>query len=103
MYAVIFKAKLAAIDEQYASFAQTLRALAFEKYGCTEFVSASEGGQEIAISYWPSEQAIIEWKNDAQHQTAQKFGQQTWYEAYQVEIVKVLHEYQYPTSGLADD
>ena len=96
MFAVIFKAKMNKVDDEYFEFAKQLRELAFIKYGCTEFVSASEADLEIAISYWQSEADILAWKQDAKHLTAQKFGQERWYESYEVEIVKLVRSYQFP-------
>jgi len=29
-----------------------MRDLAINKYGCSEFISTTEGNNEIAISYW---------------------------------------------------
>ena len=43
MYAVIFKAKLAQIDDAYFKTAKRMRELALGKYGCLEFVSVMEG------------------------------------------------------------
>jgi hypothetical protein len=98
MYAVIFKAKAKNLDsiqqQQYSQMADTLRALAFEKYACIDFISASAGEQEITISYWPDEQSIKRWKNDIQHTLAQQLGSQKWYDSYTVQVLEVKREYQ---------
>ena len=90
MYAVIFKATIAKFDEEYFSTAQRLKDLAFKKYGCRNFISATEGDQEIAISYWGSEQQILDWKNDPEHRHAQKLGQDKWYKSFSVEVCKIV-------------
>ena len=92
MYAVIFKASVAQLDEEYSQVAQRLKTLAFEKYGCREFVSVTEGNEEIAISYWDSEQQIREWKNDPEHRLAQARGREKWYSAFSIEICEVLRK-----------
>lgn len=93
MYAVIFRAEIGAIDEVYAQMASQLRQLAETSYGCTEFISVTEGTTEIAISYWDNEEQIERWRQDSEHLVAQKLGRSTWYRNYQVQIVKIIREY----------
>ena len=90
MYAVIFKATVAEFDEEYFSMAQRLKELAFKKYGCQNFTSATEGDEEIAVSYWESEQQILDWKNDPEHRRAQKLGREKWYKSFSVEVCKIV-------------
>jgi heme-degrading monooxygenase HmoA len=90
MYAVIFKGTVANFDDEYHRMAQRLYDLAFEKYGCRDFVSVIEGDQEIAISYWETEQQIREWKNDPEHSIAKERGRDKWYKSYSVEICKIV-------------
>ena len=52
-----------------------------------------EGDEEIAISYWESEEQILAWKKDGEHLAAQELGRKKWYKAYKVEVVRVLREY----------
>ncbi|MGB5326237.1 MAG: antibiotic biosynthesis monooxygenase [Pseudomonadales bacterium] len=93
MYAVIFKAEVNEIDEAYSAMASRMRELAINEYGCTEFTSCMEGNNEIAISYWPSKEAIKAWKNNSEHQQAQALGKSKWYKSYQVQVVEVLKQY----------
>ncbi len=95
MFAVIFKAKAAKQDELYGKTVKRMRELAFSKYGCLDFVAASEGEQEIAISYWPDEASIIAWKSDPEHSIAQQMGQDKWYSAYDVEVVEIKRRYSF--------
>ena len=99
MYAVIFTATVGEQDARYAEMAATLRDLAMAEFGCTDFVSVTEGEQEIAISYWPDEASIKAWKQQAEHQVAQQLGKDGWYAHYKVEVVKVLRSYQGISSG----
>lgn len=94
MYAVIFRAEVAEVDEQYLSMAQRMRDLAIEEYGCLEFTAVTEGKQEIAISYWESKQQIKAWRENPEHQEAQRLGQSRWYRSYRVQVVKVERDYQ---------
>ena len=95
MYAVIFRAEVAEVDEQYLSMAQRMRDLAIEEYGCLEFTAVTEGKQEIAISYWESKQQIKAWRENPEHQEAQRLGQSRWYRSYRVQVVKVERDYQF--------
>lgn len=93
MYAVIFKAVYKEIDnlsEEYFAMAKQLRLLAQEHYRCQNFVSSTEGNQELAISYWLSLEDIRSWKNDPLHKLAQAKGAEEWYESYSVEIAELI-------------
>jgi len=89
MYAVIFKAELNELDQEYIGSARRMRELAQTKYGCVDFISVTEGTQEISISYWENEEQIKQWKNDPEHITAQQLGRNKWYQSYEVQIVKI--------------
>jgi heme-degrading monooxygenase HmoA len=65
MIAVIFTARTEKLDTEYEKTVSRLRELAFDKYGCLDFISAAQGDREIAISYWESEDAVRRWKLDA--------------------------------------
>lgn len=93
MYAVIFRATLATMDEDYIVTAQKMRELALSRFGCVEFVSAHEGDQEIAISYWESEEAIVAWREHPEHMEAQERGRDHWYRNYSVKVMEVQRAY----------
>ena len=84
MYAVIFRAKIAELDEEYSQVAEKMRELALGKYGCMEFASVMESNEEISISYWDNEDQIKAWKGDSEHLMAQELGRSRWYETYRV-------------------
>ncbi len=90
MYAVIFKATVAEFDDEYFRVAERLKDLAFRKYGCQDFVSVTEGDEEIAISYWQTEQQIRDWKNDPEHRLAQQRGREKWYKSFSIEICEIV-------------
>lgn len=95
MYAVIFRAKAGVQDEEYGNTVAKMRDLAFEKYGCLDFVAVTEGADEIAISYWQNEDDIRRWKSDSDHSLAQEYGRTKWYESYIVQVVEVKREYSF--------
>ena len=99
MFAVIFRAKPAAQNELYNKTVARMRELAFEKYGCIDFISATTGDdQEVAISYWEDEAAILQWRKDAEHQLAQDLGRTQWYDSYHVQVVEIKREYGFSAS-----
>jgi heme-degrading monooxygenase HmoA len=93
MYAVIFRAKIAGLDEEYSRVAQRMKKLALGEYGCIEFVSVTQGSEEIAISYWENEDQIRKWRNNSEHLLAQELGRSKWYASYTVQVVEVIREY----------
>jgi heme-degrading monooxygenase HmoA len=97
MYAVIFRATIAGLDEEYGRVAARMKELALGEYGCIEFVSVTEGSEEIAISYWENEDQIRNWKRNSEHILAQELGRSKWYESYRVQVVKVVREYENKT------
>jgi heme-degrading monooxygenase HmoA len=93
MYAVIFRAQIRKTDDEFLSAASKLRLLATEKYGCLDFISVTEGNQELTVSYWDNEQQIKAWNQDPEHRRAKEQGRNHWYSSYQVQIVEVKREY----------
>lgn len=102
MYAVIFRATLATMDDDYIVTAQKMRELALSQFACVEFVSVHEGDQEIAISYWESEEAIVAWREHPEHLEAQAKGRDHWYLDYSVEVMEVQRAYGSGSQGDTD-
>ena len=93
MYVVIFRARVRALDEEYSKVAGRMRELALSQFGCLEFHAATEGRDEVALSYWPSEDAIRAWKSHPEHVLAQRIGRERWYESYSVQVATITREY----------
>lgn len=93
MYAVIFRALINKLDNDYIETADRMKNLALNKYGCIEFTSVTEENQEIAISYWETEDQIKLWKEDPEHRMAQALGNSRWYKSYHVQVVEIIREY----------
>ena len=92
-YVVIFKAKTKALDHAYYATAQLLREKALTQFNCQKFETISEQNFEIALSYWYSLSDIQAWHQDAEHQVAQQFAKEHWYQFFSVEICKVERHY----------
>jgi heme-degrading monooxygenase HmoA len=95
MYAVIFRATVGELDQQYSEAIERMKKLAFEEYGCLEFFALMEGERRVAISYWNSEEDIRNWKKNVEHLSAQERGRERWYSAYTVQVVEVHREYRH--------
>lgn len=91
-YAVIFSSKLIKDDVDYFEMASRMEELAKNQTG---FLGLEHARDEIGItiSYWTNKEAIINWKNDLEHQVAQKIGKEKWYEQYSIRIAKVERSY----------
>ena len=96
MYAVVFKATVKQLDEQYSTVVSQLRERAHD-YGCKEFTSVCDGDNggdmELTVSYWETLEQIKVWKEHPLHLSAQALGKKRWYSSYQVRVVEVLREY----------
>lgn len=87
-YAVIFSSHRTDGDNGYAEMAE----LAARQPGYLGMESARED-LGITVSYWDSLEAIRNWKQNAEHQEAQRLGHQQWYSSFRVRIAKVEREY----------
>ncbi len=93
MYVVIFRAKIRELDAEYGTTAARLRDTALRDFGCTEFIAATEGDEEIALSYWPDTASIARWKAHLDHRAAQEAGRTRWYRSYRIEVTRIERAY----------
>ena len=91
-YAVIFSSHRTEDDNGYGEMAERMAELAAQQPGYLGMESAREG-LGITVSYWESLEAIRNWKQNAEHQEAQRLGHQQWYSSFRVRIAKVEREY----------
>ncbi len=94
-FAVIFTSILKQPATGYAEMAAKMEQLAKQQPGYLGIESARDTASGITISYWASEQAIKDWKNQLEHQLAQKLGREKWYQHYHVRVAKVEREYEF--------
>ncbi|MDB4926691.1 antibiotic biosynthesis monooxygenase [Mucilaginibacter sp.] len=91
-YAVIFTSIRTEGDDGYAAMADAMDKLATQQEGYLGIESArNEIG--ITVSYWQSLEAIRNWKANADHLMAQKYGREKWYASYKVRVCKVERDY----------
>jgi heme-degrading monooxygenase HmoA len=93
-YAVIFTSVRTDGDNGYDDMSDKMLKLASEQDG---FLGVESARNEIGItiSYWQSLQSIKTWKTNMQHQLAQKYGREKWYEQYKVRICRTESDYEF--------
>jgi len=96
-YAVIFTSQRTEGDRGYGAMAERMVELGSRCDGFLGIETVRDAsGLGITVSYWRDEAAILAWKRDAEHQQAQRAGQQTWYADYQMRVAKVERAYGKP-------
>lgn len=94
-YAVIFSSRRTGKDAGgYAEMAAKMDALATTMPGYLGIESIRSAENEtITVSYWQSEDAIRNWRTNAEHKIAQETGKKEWYEHYELRIARVERAY----------
>jgi heme-degrading monooxygenase HmoA len=93
-YAAIFSSKRTAGDRGYASMADCMAELAQTMPGYLGIESVrDDSGMGITVSYWQTVEAILQWKQNAEHLKAQEGGKSTWYSEYTIRVAKVERAY----------
>lgn len=91
-YAVIFSSARTEGDHGYGAMADRMLELAAQQEGFLGLESAREG-IGITVSYWASEEAIKNWKQNVEHLEAQRLGHEAWYSEFKVRVAKVERAY----------
>jgi heme-degrading monooxygenase HmoA len=91
-YAVIFSSARTEGDYGYGAMADRMLELAAQQEGFLGLESARED-IGITVSYWASEEAIKNWKQNAEHLEAQRLGHESWYSEFKVRVAKVERAY----------
>ena len=86
-FVVIFSAKFSVEVEGYADISAALGQLVTEQKGYLGHRSVLDAqGREITVSYWKSEAAIQQWKQQEDHRQAQSLAKHGWFDYYQARI-----------------
>lgn len=89
-YAVIFTSTRTDVDEGYGAMADKMVEMAAQQPGFLGVESARDAdGLGITVSYWESEEAIANWRKNAEHRVAQQHGYGKWYEEFVTRVAKV--------------
>lgn len=93
-YAVIFSSQLNQPAEAYEETAERMLELAQQQPGFLG-VDSARNDIGITVSYWQSLEDIQSWKQQSEHQLAQKKGRQAWYRCYTIRICRVEKAYDF--------
>ena len=96
-YAVVFTSTQGEDLKGYAEMAARMEQLAAEQPGYLGFEAARDG-LGIAISYWRDEESIRAWKDNVEHQLAQRLGREKWYSGYKTRVCRVERDYDMASS-----
>lgn len=89
-YAVIFTSLRTAVVEGYDDMSEKMVEMASRQPGFLGVESArGADGLGITVSYWESEEAIANWRRDAEHRIAQSQGREKWYSEFVTRVAKV--------------
>jgi heme-degrading monooxygenase HmoA len=90
-YAVIFTSLRTEGDgEAYGEMAMKMVEMASQQPGFLGVESArGADGLGITVSYWESEDAIANWRRNAEHRVAQSSGRDRWYAEFFTRVAKV--------------
>ncbi|MGQ7273644.1 antibiotic biosynthesis monooxygenase family protein [Marinobacter sp. V034] len=91
-FAVIFSSVRTEGDRGYGAMADRMLELAAQQEGFLGIESAREE-VGITVSYWASEEAIKNWKQNAEHLEAQRLGHNVWYADFRVRVARVERAY----------
>lgn len=81
-------------DNGYAEMTDEMVELAKAQPGFLGIESVREAqGLGITVSYWDSEESILNWRENAQHMVAQRLGREKWYESFATRVTKVERAY----------
>jgi heme-degrading monooxygenase HmoA len=95
-FAVIFTSRRTDGDNGYGDASARMLELAKQQPGYLGYESArGEDGLGITVSYWESEEAIANWRNNAEHRVIQGQGYAKWYEEFFTRVAKVERAYDF--------
>ncbi|HUP63338.1 MAG TPA: antibiotic biosynthesis monooxygenase [Thermoanaerobaculia bacterium] len=98
-YAVIFTSLRTAAAEGYDETSAKMIELAAQQPGFLGVESARDAnGLGITVSYWESEEAIANWRRDAEHRIVQQRGRSEWYSEFVTRVAKVERQNRFQTS-----
>ncbi|EEQ43162.1 hypothetical protein CAWG_01388 [Candida albicans WO-1] len=98
-YMVSFTSKLNSdiASDEYTQVADLMVSLAKQQPGFLGLESTRDPTSKIGItiSYWKDKSSIQQWKQQSDHQLAQKLGKSKFYDYFKVRIALVERDYQF--------
>jgi heme-degrading monooxygenase HmoA len=91
-FAVIFSSLLEDDAAGYGEMSDKMVSLAKTQPGYLGHESVRDN-LGITISYWESEDAIMNWRKNAEHQIAQKYGVEKWYSSFCTRVCRIERDH----------
>lgn len=99
-YAVVFANQLGADAADYGALAAQILERAKTMPGYVDYISTrSAEGYGITVSFWSSLEAIAGWRAEVEHAAAQRLGRTRFYDAYRLEVAKVIRSARFTRRG----
>lgn len=103
-YAVTFAAQLSDDRDGYDETANRMVTSAQSMPGFLGIeTTRDEQGFGITISYWESEEAVKNWRDNSEHTLARKNGRNKWYTNYTLRVAKVERAYEMKNVEIEND
>lgn len=96
MIAVLFEAHARPEHQaRYLQLAAELKPLLaqFDGFIAIERFQSLTDEKILSLSWWRDEAAVLAWKNNPQHQAAQREGRETLFAGYSLRIATLVREY----------
>lgn len=97
MIAVLFEADVnPAQQARYLQLAAELKPLLADIEGfisIERFQSLTTEGKILSLSWWQNEEAVLQWKRNVMHKTAQEEGRKSIFAFYRIRIMQLAREY----------
>lgn len=103
-YAVIFQSQRTGTEpEEYQAMAARMADLASQQRGFLGMESVRDAsGTGMTVSYWSDREAIDAWKQNAEHQVAQRLGRDRWYQSFRLQVCRVEQHHEFDAVADAD-
>ena len=57
------------------------------------FASVNNKGKFLSLSFWESEEAVADWRNQVKHRQSQKMGRDKLFDSYRISVGEIVREY----------
>jgi len=107
MYAVIFEVEINENKQnEYLAIAAKLKEQLVTMDGfisIERFTSLVNEGKLLSLSFWETQKAILQWKKNIDHMSAQSKGRESIFKDYRIRIANVERDYTMETSTLTKE
>lgn len=97
MIAVLFEATAVPVKQaRYFELAEQLKPLLSHAEGfisVERFQSLTHPEKFLSLSWWENEEAILQWKHNMLHRSAQQEGKAAIFSFYRIQVLSLIREY----------